>query len=275
MNMFGPAPGARGGAAPNSAMPFNPFANPNLFAAQPGATGAQPFAAGLPNGFGSQPGAAGAQPNMFANMFAQPNMFFQPNPIGGQNPQDPQQNQYYQNMMSAYPPESLDASLSLRQLCGPLDKLCESFQQLLCTVLGPLPMLHHFLDTLSLPLEPFGLTFLAQMQQQLLNDPNAMAQAIQELNALTGANTANLNQAGVQPAVPAAGSPGSASPAQQDPWRGFAPLGTSMQAPEERYAAQLSQLNDMGFQERDKNIQALQKSNGNVDRAVEIILSEL
>lgn len=44
--------------------------------------------------------------------------------------------------------------------------------------------------------------------------------------------------------------------------------------PEEVYANQLSQLNDMGFFDFDRNVQALRRSGGNVQGAIEFLLSE-
>lgn len=43
--------------------------------------------------------------------------------------------------------------------------------------------------------------------------------------------------------------------------------------PEERYATQLSQLNDMGFFDFDRNVEALRRAGGNVQGAVEYLLS--
>jgi ubiquilin len=43
--------------------------------------------------------------------------------------------------------------------------------------------------------------------------------------------------------------------------------------PEERYADQLRQLNDMGFYDFDRNIAALRRSGGSVQGAVEHLLS--
>jgi ubiquilin len=43
--------------------------------------------------------------------------------------------------------------------------------------------------------------------------------------------------------------------------------------PEERYAQQLSQLNDMGFYDFDRNVEALRRAGGNVQGAVEYLLS--
>ena len=44
--------------------------------------------------------------------------------------------------------------------------------------------------------------------------------------------------------------------------------------PEERYAEQLRQLNDMGFYEFDRNVQALRRSGGSVQGALEWLLSD-
>ncbi|KAK6387357.1 hypothetical protein LTS17_000625 [Exophiala oligosperma] len=43
--------------------------------------------------------------------------------------------------------------------------------------------------------------------------------------------------------------------------------------PEERYATQLQQLNDMGFYDFDRNIQALRRTGGSVNGAIEYLLS--
>lgn len=45
--------------------------------------------------------------------------------------------------------------------------------------------------------------------------------------------------------------------------------------PDQLYASQLSQLNDMGFSDREQNIRALQATSGNVHAAVDRILSGL
>jgi ubiquilin len=42
--------------------------------------------------------------------------------------------------------------------------------------------------------------------------------------------------------------------------------------PEERYEAQLSQLNELGFYDFDRNVRALRRSGGNVQGAVEALL---
>lgn len=55
---------------------------------------------------------------------------------------------------------------------------------------------------------------------------------------------------------------------------GAPPVETDNRPPEERYATQLSQLNDMGFFDFDRNVAALRRSGGNVQGAVEYLLSE-
>lgn len=58
------------------------------------------------------------------------------------------------------------------------------------------------------------------------------------------------------------GSPGGGSPAPAD-----------NRPPEERYAEQLRQLNDMGFFDFDRNVAALRRSGGSVQGAIEYLLS--
>merc|ERR1712232_755801 len=52
------------------------------------------------------------------------------------------------------------------------------------------------------------------------------------------------------------------------------PPSTSNVPPEERYRVALQSLNDMGFTNRDQNLRILQQAQGNVNRAVELILAE-
>lgn len=57
---------------------------------------------------------------------------------------------------------------------------------------------------------------------------------------------------------------------------GFGPSApVDNRAPEERFADQLRQLNDMGFFEFDRNIEALRRAGGSVQGAVEYLLSNL
>jgi ubiquilin len=54
---------------------------------------------------------------------------------------------------------------------------------------------------------------------------------------------------------------------------GGPPAPADNRPPEERYADQLRQLNDMGFFDFDKNVQALRRSGGSVQGAIEHLLS--
>lgn len=55
---------------------------------------------------------------------------------------------------------------------------------------------------------------------------------------------------------------------------GGAPAQEDSRPPEERYETQLRQLNDMGFFDFDTNVSALRRSGGNVQGALEFLLSE-
>ncbi|KUF93870.1 DNA polymerase kappa [Phytophthora nicotianae] len=92
------------------------------------------------------------------------------------------------------------------------------------------------------------------------------------LGAGTGAGTGTTGATGVtnpaaaNPFAMFGGLPGSGFGAASTP---AAPAGN----PEEIYASQLTQLNDMGFSDRDRNIRALQATFGNVQAAVDRLLS--
>ena len=93
-------------------------------------------------------------------------------------------------------------------------------------------------------------------------------------------------------AAPATGATGGAAPAPalgggtgleglgSLPWLlanlpGGAAAPVDNRPPEERYEAQLRQLNDMGFVEFERNIEALRRSGGSVQGAVEYLLSNV
>ena len=67
------------------------------------------------------------------------------------------------------------------------------------------------------------------------------------------------------------GMPAQGAPAA--PVQGFN-VNVNNEPPEQRYAAQLVQLEHMGFTNKDQNIRALQNSAGNVERAVEHLLQQ-
>ena len=54
---------------------------------------------------------------------------------------------------------------------------------------------------------------------------------------------------------------------------GAPPEPADTRPPEERYESQLRQLNDMGFFEFDRNVQALRRSGGSVQGAIEYLLT--
>ena len=114
---------------------------------------------------------------------------------------------------------------------------------------------------------------LAQMTQTLMQNPQMMQQMMQ----MMGNNNNN--------AAPGEANPAGAGGAQQNPFGGFNPFAfgemppaapqspPDNRPPEERYEDQLRQLNDMGFYEFERNVQALRRSGGSVQGAVEYLLN--
>ncbi|RAK87713.1 ubiquitin-like protein DskB [Aspergillus costaricaensis CBS 115574] len=94
-------------------------------------------------------------------------------------------------------------------------------------------------------------------QNPFLRDPALLQQWMQNLGAAPGEGGA----AGTNPLAALFGG-GFGSPPPQD-----------NRPPEERYAEQLRQLNDMGFFEFERNIEALRRAGGSVQGAVEYLLS--
>lgn len=104
---------------------------------------------------------------------------------------------------------------------------------------------------------PFGNMFNNPMLQQMLNNPEAMRNAMQMMQS-SGIDPFAMLGGGVGGAGGAFGAP---APADNRP-------------PEERYATQLGQLNEMGFYNFDQNIQALTRSGGDVNGALEWLFSQ-
>lgn len=117
------------------------------------------------------------------------------------------------------------------------------------------------------PANPFGSLFgspppsgngqanpIQAMAQQMMQNPQMMQQMAQMLGGGGGGEGGNAFNP-----FAAFGS-GTPEPADTRP-------------PEERYAEQLRQLNDMGFFEFDRNVQALRRSGGSVQGAIEYLLS--
>lgn len=93
------------------------------------------------------------------------------------------------------------------------------------------------------------------MVQQMMNNPEAMRQAMQ---MVMGGGAGGMG--GMDPFA-ALGGGGFGQPADNRP-------------PEERFATQLRQLNEMGFFNYDQNIQALSRSGGDVNGALEWLFSQ-
>lgn len=133
---------------------------------------------------------------------------------------------------------------------------------------------------------------IAAMTQHLMQNPELMQQMMQMMGggpASTdpGANPTGTDGTGANPAAGgAAGNPfGNFNPAMLGnifgggmgdfggAGGGSPPPPADTRPPEERYEEQLRQLNDMGFYEFERNVQALRRSGGSVQGAVEYLLT--
>jgi ubiquilin len=108
----------------------------------------------------------------------------------------------------------------------------------------------------------------ATMTQQIMQNPDAMRAVMNMMGSLndpTGTGTGTQGAGSGVPNLfnPYGGAFGVPPQPQQEDTR----------PPEERYAEQLRQLNDMGFYEFERNVQALRRSGGSVQGAVEYLLS--
>lgn len=95
-------------------------------------------------------------------------------------------------------------------------------------------------------------------QNPFLRDPAMMSQMMQ---AMGGQGAGGAGGAGANPLAGLFGGGGFGAPQPPD-----------NRPPEERYAEQLRQLNDMGFYEFERNIEALRRTGGSVQGAVEYLL---
>ncbi|MBE7180068.1 MAG: hypothetical protein INR71_02475, partial [Terriglobus roseus] len=104
----------------------------------------------------------------------------------------------------------------------------------------------------------------ARMTQQMMQNPEMMRNAMNMAAGMMGGGGAGGQQAAANPfGLGGAGlSPFGGSPEPPD-----------NRPPEVRYEDQLRQLNDMGFFEFERNVQALRRSGGSVQGAVEYLLS--
>ncbi|KAF7590426.1 hypothetical protein BBP40_002882 [Aspergillus hancockii] len=97
-------------------------------------------------------------------------------------------------------------------------------------------------------------------QNPFLRDPALLSQMMQAMGAPPGEGGAGA--LGANPLAAFLGGNAFGNPPPQD-----------NRPPEERYAEQLRQLNDMGFFEFERNIEALRRAGGSVQGAVEYLLS--
>jgi ubiquilin len=102
-----------------------------------------------------------------------------------------------------------------------------------------------------------GLNPFNPQQNPFLRNPALLEQMMQSMGGQGGEGAAANPFSALF-----GGQGGFGSPAPQD-----------NRPPEERYADQLRQLNDMGFYEFERNIEALRRAGGSVQGAVEYLLS--
>ena len=121
---------------------------------------------------------------------------------------------------------------------------------------------------------------LAQMTQQLMQNPQMMQSMMNMMGGMGGQQGGGDGSLGSG----LGGGGGAGGAGGFNPWAalggmggmggmGGAPEPQDDRPPEERYEAQLRQLNDMGFFEFERNVQALRRSGGSVQGAVEYLLS--
>lgn len=111
----------------------------------------------------------------------------------------------------------------------------------------------------------------ATAAQTMMQNPQLMQQMMASMGGGMNSNPSNpssdpaqarLNPFAALQALGGAGAFGGAIAAPQDD-----------RAPEDRYAVELRQLNDMGFHEFERNIEALRRTGGSVQGAVEYLLT--
>ncbi|KAF8457311.1 hypothetical protein BGX38DRAFT_1317406 [Terfezia claveryi] len=131
---------------------------------------------------------------------------------------------------------------------------------------GGQPLANPFASTNANPLNPTGAVDWNTLND-LMQHYNNMGTASGSLGS-PGTSTAGLGSGarGIPPwLLPFMGGPGLGGLSAQPP-------AVDNRPPEERYAEQLRQLNDMGFFDFDRNIEALRRSGGSVQGAVEHLL---
>jgi ubiquilin len=125
---------------------------------------------------------------------------------------------------------------------------------------------------------------LAEMTRRLMQNPETMQSAMNMLGQMGGGAGASPFGAAATNQEAGAGNTGTSSPPPNPFAALFGPgafgaggLGSpppqDNRPPEEVYEVQLRQLNEMGFYEFDRNVAALRRSGGNVQGAIEYLLS--
>ncbi|KAF2766991.1 hypothetical protein EJ03DRAFT_329542 [Teratosphaeria nubilosa] len=107
---------------------------------------------------------------------------------------------------------------------------------------------------------------MASMAQQMMQNPQMMQNMLQMMGGGGGGGEGSVGgAAGFNPWAALGGGMGGLGGESQQP--------ADDRPPEVRYEEQLRQLNDMGFYEFERNVQALRRSGGSVQGAVEYLLS--
>lgn len=254
--------GAAGTAMPNpwasSASTYNANAStgtgqiPNMFGNMGGAGAAA--AAGAPNpwaGVNTGAGGMGEMPNM--NIEQTLNML-----------ENPMVNQMMNQMMSD--PSAMQAMMDSNPM---LRQLRETNPQMASMMSNP--------ETIRAMLNPSNLRSMMQMQQAM----GQLSGNVPGFPAMPGGpgGFPNTNTNANPFAAPPAGNPGmdfssllnqmqSASVSANSAPR------TAEVPPEQRFRLQLQSLNDMGFDDNPINISALLQTHGNVNRAIDVLLTD-
>ncbi|KAL9007082.1 MAG: hypothetical protein Q9188_000205 [Gyalolechia gomerana] len=116
-----------------------------------------------------------------------------------------------------------------------------------------------------------------QMAAQMASNPGFMQNMLGMMGRAPGAQGQQPNQNPNAPFNPFAAMLGSGGPGGANPFgmpaTGSPPPPPDNRPPEERYSEQLRQLNDMGFYEFERNVEALRRTGGSVQGAVEYLLT--
>ena len=121
---------------------------------------------------------------------------------------------------------------------------------------------------------------LAAMTQNIMRNPQLMQQMMGAMGGMGGNTNTNSEDANRNPAGNAGFNPfatlqamGGLGGADMGGFGAPPPAPQDDRALEDRYAEQLRQLNDMGFYEFDRNVEALRRTGGSVQGAVEYLLT--